>query len=130
MSDASGSTAGTVRSSDGFVPGDDGFVPGDDGFGPVERPNARVNLAARALALIMVAATLVIALSVVAYRAQWSGDLPIYRFLRDLGIDASVASHVFMVLSSLVGTSLWIFLASVIALLVLGAVRWQRTHVR
>ena len=91
---------------------------------------SRFNGAAIVLGALAVFALVVGVGSVQAFFAQWWGSTGDYSFWQDLGIDVVTASRLMTTIGALYPLCVKLFLVCVVALLFLGAIRWQRAHAR
>ena len=103
------------------------------GLNPHERvagSRSRFNGAAITLGVLAVFALVAAVASIQVYFAQWFGSADNYRFWQDLGIDAVTVNRLMTTIGLLYPQWVKLFLACAIALLFLGALRWQRAHAR
>ena len=91
---------------------------------------SRFNGAAIVLGALAVFALVVGLVSFQVYFAQWWAPSDDYWFWHDLGIDAATVSRLMMTIGALYLQWVKLFMACVVALLFLGAIRWQRVHAR
>ena len=98
--------------------------------GSVADSRSRFNGAAITLGVLAVVALVVAVVSVQSYFSQWWGSPENYSLWQDLGIDADTANRLMTTIGALYPLCVKLFLACVVALLFLGAIRWQRAHAR
>ncbi|MFT2818095.1 hypothetical protein [Leifsonia sp. A12D58] len=90
--------------------------------------SSRFNFPAIVLGLFAVFAVMLGVASVQAYFARWLPSR--YDFWRELGFSSTTADQIMSVLGSLVPQSVMLFLGCIVALIFVGALRWQRAHAR
>ena len=91
---------------------------------------SRFNGAAIILGVLAVGALVAGVVSIQVYFAQWWGSSDNVWFWDDLGIDAATGMRLMTTIGALYPLCVKLSLVCVVALLFLGAIRWQRAHAR